>query len=907
VPGDGLRRGLRRFFRIDVRRIERTSAESDEELTTFLDARIEDLVARGMTPTDARAEAIRRLGGKSLESVQVALRCSSAKRERKIHMREWMDDFRADLRIATRALWRELGYSLVVALALSLGIGSASATFAAFHHVLLAPLPVRDQAGLAVLTVENTALLDTHVGITYRLLSELGSRSHTITAIAGVPAALAAAPYAARDGDRIVQLALTATTGNFFQVLGTAPQQGQLLEAADDEVARGPVAVLSYSAWQRVFGGRSNIIGHEVTFNVGAFTIIGVAPEEFDYPHGTDIWVSDAAFMRLAGYPVKPDDGYWDALIRLGARQGIHEASRELAASVKDSEAPLLGPRETRTVLARSFTEVVVGNQRDALILFSAAVALVLVVSCTNVAGLLLARGFARAREIAVRKALGATTQRIVRQLMVENLLLAVIGGALGAACARILLAALTTLAPPELARMDQVRVDPTVAGFATVLTLFTAIAFGLVPALSAARATPQVPLQSESRSHSAGLRAVRAREWLVICQVALAVVILTSAGLLVRNLARLQHLALGFDPSHLLLVYIEQLDVANGSDANAGEARHTAVIEGLVERLKAMSHIENATSVDAIPFSVVAGTGGLDVHYALEGQPYSAGMSSPRAGFNVASKDYFATLRIPLLRGRTLTTADRTGNQQVAVVSEAFANRAWRGRNPIGQQLRFLNDGAVGLWRTVVGMVADTKYHDFLSDRPEVYIPLYQSEPGPFIAVRTNGEPMDVLPLARDALHGLDQGYGIAKAVSAEQLLESRLARPKFLAATVVVLAATVAILAAVGLFGVLSFAIRQRRREFGIRLAHGATAAHLRSLVFRSVARLTVVGAALGFAIGIPAAEILRHEIVGISIVDSRTLAAVLVVLFTTMALAAALPVARAARVDPVSALRE
>jgi putative ABC transport system permease protein len=242
-----------------------------------------------------------------------------------------------------------------------------------------------------------------------------------------------------------------------------------------------------------------------------------------------------------------------------------------------------------------------------------------------------------------------------------------------------------------------------------------------------------------------------------------------------------------------------------------------------------------------------------------------------------------------------------------VAVVSEAFANRAWRGRNPIGQQLRFLNDGAVGLWRTVVGVAADTKYHDFLSERPEVYIPLYQSEPGTFIAVRSTGNPMDVVPLARDALRVLDQGYGIAKAVSAEQLLESRLARPKFLAATVVVLAETVAILAAIGLFGVLSFTISQRRREFGIRLAHGATAAHLRSLVFQSVIRLTMIGAALGFAIGVPAADILRHEIVGISTFDSLSLTAALVVLLATVALAAALPVARATNVDPVSAIRE
>jgi putative ABC transport system permease protein len=907
VSYEGVRHGVRRFFRIDVQTVARASADSDDELATFLEARIEDFVGRGMAPTDARVEAIRRLGGGGLDDARDKLRQSAIVREHKVRLRERLADLRADLVIAVRTLWHDRGYSLVVAITLSLGIGSSSATFAAFHHVLLEPLPVRDQGKLAVLTVENAALMDKHVGITYRLIAELQSRSHAIAAIAGVPAALAAAPYAARDGDRVVQLALTTTTGNFFQVLGTVPQRGRFFEAADDQLTGGPVAVLSYSAWRRVFGSRPDIIGHEVTFNVGGFTIIGVAPEEFDYPRGTDIWVSEAAFMRLAGYPVKLDDGYWDALVRLEAPRGIEEAKREMTASVEQSTAPLLGPRGTRSVLAQSFSEVVVGNQRDALILFAAAVSLVLVVACTNVAGLLLARGLARAREVAVRKALGATTRRIVRQLMIENLVLSAIGGALGIACARLLLAALIGLAPPELARMDRVRLDPTVAVFAIVLTLLTTLAFGLAPALSAARSTLAAPLQSENRSQSASSSTVRARQWLVICQVALALVMLTSAGLLVRNLARLQRLALGFDPSHLLFVFVEQLDVANGADANAGEARHAAVIEGLVDRLKSTPRIENAAAVDAIPFSVVAGTGGLQVHFVLQGQPFSAGMSSTMAGFNVASKDYFATLRIPIVQGRAFTLDDRTGSQQVAIVSEGFANRAWHGRNPIGQQLRFLNEGAVGLWRTVVGIAADTKYHDFYSERPEVYIPLYQSAPGTFIAVRSKGDPQEVVPLARNALRVLDQGYGIAKAISAEQLLQRRLARPRFLAATISVLAATVAVLAAVGLFGVLSFSIGQRRREFGIRLAHGATAAHLRSLVFHSVVRLTVIGAALGFALGIPAAEILRHEIVGISSFDSLSLTAALLVLCTIVILAAALPVARAANVDPVSAIRE
>lgn len=900
------RGGIRRFFRLDVRSAARVSADADDELASFLDARIEDLITQGMTPEAARDEALLRLGGGSLEGARAALSRSAEVREHRLGVREWLDDLRADLLVASRTLSRERGYALIVAVTLALGIGGASATFAAIKHVLLESLPVKDQAGLAVLTVRNSASLDPHVGISYQLISDLQSHSHAIAAIAGVPAALAAAPYAARDDDRVVQLALTGTTGNFFEVLGAAAQQGRLLESGDETGTRGAVAVLSYSAWRRTFGGRADIVGHHVTFNVGTFTIVGVAPSEFDYPRGTDIWVSDAEFLRLAGYSVKPEDGYWDALVRLKSHDALEEASRELMSRVKDSTAPLLGPAGTRHVIAQSFTDVVVGNQRDALLLFAAAVILLLVVACTNIAGLLLARGLARAREIAVRKALGATTMRIVRQLMVENLVLSSVGFVLGIVCAQLLLWALIAMAPPELTRMDEIRVDIGVVCFALTLSLVTVLGFGLAPALSTARAKLDSPLRSGGRSQSASVRAVRARQWLVTGQVALSVVMLTSAGLLLRNLSRLQHLQLGFDPSHLLFVFVEQLD-PNGADMNASAARHTAVIEGLVERLQGTPGVVNAASVDAIPFSVIAGTGGLEVHYGLEGQPYSAGMASPTAGFNIASKDYFATLRIPLIRGRIFSPIDRTGNPQVAIVSSAFANRVWPGRNPIGQQLRFLNDGAVGLWRTVVGVVGDTKYHDFLAERPEVYIPLYQSGPGTFIAVRTTGDPSSVEPLARDALRGLDQGYGIAKSVSADQLLSARLARPRFLAVAVVVLAATVAVLAAMGLFGVLSFTNNQRRHEFGIRLALGASAANLRSLILWNAVRLSIVGVAIGLAIGIPAATILRHDIVGVSIYDPLSLASVLLVVIVTIGVASALPVARAATVNPVSALRE
>lgn len=901
------RAGVRRLFRLQSRNTARIDDDADDELASFVDARVADLRAHGMTANDARSEALRRLGKGTIEEVRVVLRQSANQRERRAFLREGVDDIRTDVRVTARVFWRERGYVLVIALTLALGIASASATFAAVNQILLRPLPVRDQERLAVLTVQNAALVDHHVGITYGLLADFRSRSHEALSVAGVPAALAAAPYAVRDDNRIVQLTVTATTGNFFQVLGAIPQQGRLLDSTDDAGANGPAAVLSYSAWQKTFGGRADIIGHQISLNIGSLSIVGIAPRGFEYPRGTDVWLSDPEYLRLAGAAAGPEDGYWDVLVRLKSGGTIIDASRELLDVVKVSSARLLGQHGTRRIAAQSFTDAVVGSERDALLLFTAAVALVLVVVCTNVAGLMLARGLARTREIAVRKALGATAKRIVRQLMLENIVLAALGGVLGVIGARLLLAAMAGLAPPDLARLDEVHLDLTVVGFTALLALLTAVAFGLAPALSTARAGLGLQLRAEGRAQTGGVRTVRIRQWLVVSQVALGVVMLTSAGLLVRNLARLQRLDLGFDTSHLLFVFVEQVDASNGGDFQAGTARHTAVMQGLVDRLRTMPGIVNATTADALPFSVVVGTGGLDVHFGLEGQSYSRGMTSPKAGFTTTSAEYFATLRIPLLRGRTFSSSDNLSAPRVAIVSEAFARQAWHGQDPMGRQVRFLNDGAVGLWRSVVGVVADTRYHDFLSVRPEVYIPVYQTEPGTFIAVRTTGEPFAEVPIVRDVLRGLDQGYGIAKTVSAHELLDSRLARPRFLAAVVFMLGTTGAILAAIGLFGVLSFSLKQRRQEFGLRLALGASNGHLRSLVVRDVARITSIGLAIGLAIGFVATRILEHEVIDMNTFDPVLLAGVLGTLLVTIAMASALPLARAARVDPVEAMRE
>ena len=816
------------------------------------------------------------------------------------------ESLQRDLSYAARAVLRERSFSSTVVATLAVGIGTVVATFAVVVAVLLRPLPVRDQSRLAVLSAQNVAMIDRHIGVSNGLLTEFLSRSRTVDEVAGVPAALAAAPFAVRDHDIVLQLALSSVTGNFFHVLGTSPERGRLLDTSDARGSDGPVAVLSFAAWKSQFAGKQDIIGQQVSLNVGNFTIVGIAPKGFDYPHGTDMWMVEDEVARMGGAAETSESGYWDLLVRLKPGVDLKAAVTEFEGSLRESSSLVLGESTTRRAAGKSFADTVIGNQRPVIFLFAIGVVLLLVVACINVAGLLLARGLSRTREITIRRALGASDNHIARHFVSESAILGLAGGITGVGLSFIVLRGLILIAPGDLARFDEIGIDPIVLIFALIITIAATIAFGILPTLLGSRTGIEVALRGGGRAHTGDTRTVRARRRLVISEIALAVLVLSAAGLLFHSLRRLEQIDLGFDPRNLLFVFVEQLDAsANANDA-ALTARHTSVMEGLADRLSKTPGIVAATPTGSIPFGVVTGTGGLDVHYGLEGQGFNDGMRSQVVGFTTATDEYFRTLRMSLIKGREFSSVDDISGPRVTIVSKSFADHAWPGRDPLGQRVRFLNNGAVGSWRSVVGVVADTRYHDLIVPRAEVYIPVRQTEPGTFLAIRTVGDPKLVLPVVRNTLSGLDQGYGIAKAISGSELLATSLSQARFMAFVVLGLAATVLILASVGLFGLLSFSFGQREREFGLRLALGATPQRLRTIVIVDSVSLATRGILLGLVFALPAGWLMRHQLYDISSIDPLTIAVVIAVLLGVAALASLPPVLRASSVDPVNVLQ-
>ena len=808
------------------------------------------------------------------------------------------------IRLPLRSLVRERGYSFGVLLALSLGIGASVATFAVVRAVLLRPIPVRDQARVVVISMQDLAASDAHVGLTNGVLWDYVGHTQAVQSVAGVPATVAAAPFPAKVGDQSVQLAVTPTTGNFFQVLGTRPSLGRLLDSTDDRAGAATALVLSHAAWQRLFGGRTDVIRQTVELNGTEYLIVGVAASSFDYPEGTDAWVSWPRMIARFGVREGPEGGYWDLVARLKPGVSTSAARADFASFLTHYDAPRLGEPKTRGAVVTPILDVIVGDLKPGLILLSCAVTLVLLIAFVNVVGMLLTRGLSRRPELAIRAAMGADVGELVSKLLLENALLIGLGGALGTLLGFASLPLIRFVSPGGLARFDEVRVDFSVVLFSIALVMGSILGCGLMPALRAGRANVQDALRASGRG-TPDSRTMRNRELIVIGQVALTVVILAGAGLLVRTFANLATVDLGFDARHLLFGVLEQEDAGSGS-YDLGVQRQRDVLTGLTDALPHEPGILSATPLYGLPFSVVGGTQSRQLWFRLPGQSTSDALAGPQVVSDGGGQTFFKTMGIRVVEGRGFTTDDRAGSAPVAVVSRSFARLAWASESPLGKQFQLMTMQGRGPMRTVVGVTTDTRFVNVRRVWPTVYVPWEQSEPGPVIAIRTVHDPRNATVQLKTALTRLDQGYGLAKTVSGAQLLDIANARPRFLAQVLGALAAIALLLGAVGLYGMLMFSARQRGHELGVRLALGATAADVRFLIFRYAANILVVGLSIGVALAIVATRLLRAQLFDVRPWDPGNLLATIIILCATAAVSSYLPARRASRSDPLRVLR-
>ncbi len=791
---------------------------------------------------------------------------------------------------AARGLRRSPGFAITAVSALALGIGLATAVFTAANTLLVRRLPVADQDRVVMLSGESRDRKVQNWPLSYADAREFAAHSRSL-ARAGLFVFPGTIHVPVDVGAMTERYGFALVSGDFFDVLGATPVLGRALRREDDVVGAPPVIVLSYRAWQERFGGTPDVIGRSVVAQVNDenFKIVGVMPQGLDFPRGVDVWSAERATVP-GGDMTNVEI---DMVGRLAPTATVEAAGEELSAFFAQSA----GSKRVLHGAARALPELVVGDVRAAIVAFVAAVGLLLLITCINVANLLLVRGVGRAKEMAVRSALGASRARLVVHLLSESSLLAIGGGALGALVAAGALRVFVALAPPGFPRIDELHVGGAALASSALVTIGAMLLFAMAPAFLTSGVDVVEVLHSGHR-HGDNRRFRRLADLLVTGQVALSVVVLSAAALVVRSLINLERANLSLESSRVL---IAELSVRYRYYDTA--PKQLAAIERLLPAIAASPGVRSVSPVVAAPFSVVAwdGVPRPDGQSALEAK------NNPVLNMELVAPSYFATFGLPVLQGRTFSADDRRGSTQVVMLSESAARSYWPGQNPIGRRLAM--GSKADSMSTVVGVVPDTRYRDLRVARPTIYFPLAQSA-FPFaptsLAISTTGDPASIVPSLRRVLSETAPGMSLVRAAPFDAYLSGPLAQPRLDATLLLVFAAAAVLLSAIGLFGVLSTSVRQRTREIGVRLALGASPGGVAALVLRRALVIGCVGVASGLAIVLLTNRWVASLLFGVSSTDTTTLAVVAVFVLGVAGLASLLPARLSASVDPVVALR-
>jgi len=796
----------------------------------------------------------------------------------------------SDLRQAIRVLLSAPAFSAAVVLMLAFGIGATSTIFSILDAVLLKPLPFPDASRLVAITgfvrgeEDNVSLPD---------LRDWQAQSKTLTDVAGY----SAVELTLTGRGPAVSVQATATIAELFRILDPRPLLGRTL-TRDDDQRRAPVAVISERMWTSRFNRRGSVLGDRIVLDGRPLTIVGVLPASFEFPvqaDSIDVWVPVSAVGLANTFAEQRGAHFLSVVGRLAPEATVEQANAELDAISKRLAAAYPGSDATRTAKAFPLQDRLIGNFRLVLIVLTAAVALVLLIACGNAANLLLVRGTTRSREIAIRSAMGAPRWRLVRQLLVESVLLSTIAGALGIVLAMWALSTLTTSLPFDLPRLRDAHVDAVVLTFITGLSVATGVVFGLAPAVQLSGITDAQILQDAAHG-STGARVARTRQALVVAEVALSVVLLGSAGLLIRSLVALQHVDPGFVADRTLATGVLLPD-AQFPDAPS----MIAVTNRLLVAARQVPGVSAAGVSTTLPM-----TGSdLTVGFDIEGQPAPPGERRSASYFAV-SPDYFRTMGIRVLNGRAFNAHDDAGGHSVILISEAMARRYWPGGNALGKRITisYNNTGP----REIVGVVADVK-NASLADAavPSLYTPFEQT-PWPVVGlvVRTQNDPEAVTRSLAAALSKAAPDLPLEDVRVLSTFVAKTTATPRFLSTVVGLFAGFALVLAGCGLFSVMAYSVAQRRREIGIRMALGAAAADVRALVVGQAVRLGAIGLAFGLTGALAAGRLLETLLFQVRPVDAITLIGVSVTLGLIVVIAASLPARRAVRVHPAQVLR-
>jgi putative ABC transport system permease protein len=807
-----------------------------------------------------------------------------------------------DIRYALRVLRKNPGFTFAAVLTLMLGIGANAAIFSIVNTVLLKPLPYAAPERLYIATELNRQHPERRFNLSSLDFLDWQARTTTFEQMAGY-----IGTGFTFTGDGEPELAIgQMVSPELFGVLGVRPLLGRVLSAAEAEVGKDQVMVLSYGLWKRRYGGDPHIIGRTITANGKPYTIVGVMPATFTFPSTRyELWVP-FAFRGNTPQWLNRSAHFLRVVGRLKPGVTADAAAAEIASIARALEQQYPDSNENIGGTVTSLNESIVGDVRRALLVLLGAVAFVLLIACTNVTNLLLARASMRQHELAIRTALGAGQVRIVRQLLTESVMLYLAGSAGGLLLAAWGLELVRRLGPGELPRLDEVALDARVFVVVLAVSLVTAIAFGLLPALQSASPDVTTRLKTARRGGTGGRERRRMRAVLVVAEVALSLVLLVGAGLVLKSFIRLQSVDTGFDTTRVLT-----FDTPFAQTQYPDADRILAIHRRLVERLREEPAFEAVATTTHLPLT------GQDLvnSITIEGQPSPANGDGLSAGLRGISSDYFRALRIPIRRGHAFTAADREGAPLVAIVNETLARQFGSGTDAIGKRLKFGGPESDAPWRTVVGVVGDVTHRSLEQvPGPEVFVPYPQLGPevltqwgrGAAVVIRTRTGSPDAGGRIRALVHGVDRDLPVARLQPMSQLLTGAVSQPRFRSTLLALFAVVALMLAAIGIFGVMSYFVTQRTQEIGIRIALGAG----RRDVLRLIVGHGLVLVALGIGAGLAGALLLTRWmqtlLFHVRPTDPATFAGVSLLLALVAFLASYLPARRAVSVDPVTALR-
>lgn len=870
----------------------RVDRELEEEIGSYLELVAADKTRHGTDAEQALREARRDLGG--VEQVKESIR--------DIRVGAYVDPLMQDLRYAIRTLAKNPGFSLVAVLTLALGIGANTTMFTVVNSVLLKPLPYPEPDRLLMLW-ERQLSDGTPGTVAPANFADWRQQSDSFQEMAAVD------PYP----DFILngyggpqRLAGAAVSSDFFSLLGVRMALGRDFLSREDRPGQNQVVILSYSSWMKYFGGRPDIVGKHITLNNATYTVAGVLPRDFQFVskasdfqsrNGFEVWT----LLRLPSVMEPWQRGTHPLCVFARLKPGVtlNQAQAGLDHIARNLQRLYPDEDKERGITAIYLGEHVVGNLRTALYALLAAVSMVLLIACANIANLQLTRAASRQQEMLLRAALGASRRRLTQQLLTESVVLALLGGLLGFLLAFLGVPILVHQLPADLPRAAEIALDGRAMAFTTLISLVTGILFGLVPLFQSHRGGPSFTRGGRTATSQSPLRGA-----LIVGQVAVALVLLIGAGLMTKSFWTLLRVSPGFQVEHILTARLSlPPQYLNNYKFGTGAHRRISAFQGaLLERVRNIPGVQSAAFTAYLPLS------GADNSWAfhIEGRPPNPPGVYSLANYRPVSADYFKTMAIPVERGRGFNASDNEDGRLVAAVNESMARAFWKEQNPIGQRVRFEERQ----WRTIVGVVGNV-HHEGLGTRPEpeLYIPYAQApnvEARPTIVLRSSVEPGDLAGALRKAVSEADANVPLDQIASMKQIVSASVGQSRFRTAVLLLFALLALLMATIGLYGVMSYLVNQRIREFGIRMAVGASPGAIVQLVLGEAAKLAGIGIAIGSIGAVMLTRLIASLLYGVTPLDVATLISVPVLLAGVALLASYLPARRAAKADPMQSLR-